>query len=105
MRLFRATVGDRLLIGELYLPIERLVAYYASGLDMPANFHLLTCEWSAPAIAAGRALRGGAAAGAWPNWVLSNHDRRASPRGSAPRRPCRGMLLTTLRGTPAVLRR
>ena len=28
---------DRLLLGELYLPLERLVAYYASGLDMPAE--------------------------------------------------------------------
>ena len=42
----RAAVGaERLLIGELYLPIERLVAYYASGLDLPANFHLLTTPW------------------------------------------------------------
>ena len=55
---------------------ERLVAYYASGLDMPANFHLLTCEWSAPALA--ELIERYEAAlpeGAWPNWVLGNHDR------------------------------
>ena len=59
----RAAVGDeRLLLGELYLPIERLVAYYASGLDMPANFHLLTHAVDAARDRrAGRALRGRAA--------------------------------------------
>ena len=46
IRDMRAAVGDeRLLIGELYLPIKRLVAYYDSGLDMPANFHLLSTPW------------------------------------------------------------
>src|SRR3954451_15001611 len=48
IREFRAAVGEeRLLLGELYLPIERLVAYYASGLDMPANFHLISTPWRA----------------------------------------------------------
>ena len=63
IRAFRDAVGDeRLLLGELYLPIERLVAYYASGLDMPANFHLLTTPWTPRDVAdAGRALRGRAA--------------------------------------------
>lgn len=104
VRLFRETVGDRLLIGELYLPIERLVAYYASGLDMPANFHLLTCEWSAAALAElieryEAALPGGA----WPNWVLGNHDRpRVASRLGAAQAPAAAMLLTTLRGTPTL---
>ena len=104
VRLFRETVGDRLLIGELYLPIERLVAYYASGLDMPANFHLLTCEWSAAALAElieryEQALP----EGAWPNWVLGNHDRpRLASRLGAAQAPAAAMLLTTLRGTPTL---
>jgi alpha-glucosidase len=104
VRRFRETVGDRLLIGELYLPIERLVAYYASGLDMPANFHLLTCEWSAPALA--QLIERYEAAlpeGAWPNWVLGNHDRpRVASRLGAAQAPAAAMLLATLRGTPTL---
>ena len=41
--LFRKAVGpDRALIGELYLPLERLVRYYGAGLDLPSNFHLIS---------------------------------------------------------------
>jgi alpha-glucosidase len=104
VRLFRSAVGDRLLLGELYLPIERLVAYYGSGLDMPANFHLLTTPWDAAAIAA-LAERYEAALpdGAWPNWVLSNHDRpRLASRIGAAQAPVAAVLLTTLRGTPTL---
>jgi alpha-glucosidase len=104
VRLFRETVGDRLLIGELYLPIERLVAYYASGLDMPANFHLLTCPWEAGALA--ELIERYEAAlpdGAWPNWVLGNHDRpRVASRLGAAQAPAAAMLLATLRGTPTL---
>jgi len=105
IRAFRETVGEeRLLLGELYLPIERLVAYYASGLDMPANFHLLTCEWTAPALA--ELIERYEAAlpeGAWPNWVLGNHDRpRVASRLGAAQAPAAAMLLTTLRGTPTL---
>ena len=35
---------DRVLIGEIYLPIERLVAYYGKelgGVHLPFNFQLL----------------------------------------------------------------
>jgi alpha-glucosidase len=102
IRRFRETVGERLLIGELYLPIERLVAYYASGLDMPANFHLLSTAWEAEAIA-GLVERYEAALpdGAWPNWVLGNHDRpRVASRTGQP--AAAAMLSLTLRGTPTL---
>ncbi len=104
VRLFRETVGDRLLIGELYLPIERLVAYYASGLDMPANFHLLTCPWEAGALASLiERYEAALPDGAWPNWVLGNHDRpRVASRLGAAQAPAAAMLLTTLRGTPTL---
>ena len=45
---------DRVLIGEIYLPIERLVAYYGrnlGGIHLPFNFTLLNAQWSARAIA------------------------------------------------------
>jgi alpha-glucosidase len=67
------------LIGEIYLPIERLVQYYGvnlGGVDVPFNFQLLLTSWQARDIAriigeyeAALSERG------WPNWVLGNHDR------------------------------
>src|SRR5262249_60915934 len=45
---------DRLLIGEIYLPVERLVAYYGRDLGelhLPFNFALLSAPWQARAIA------------------------------------------------------
>src|SRR5262245_32249355 len=41
---------ERLLIGEIYLPTERLVAYYGRdlrGLHLPFNFALLQTRWGA----------------------------------------------------------
>jgi alpha-glucosidase len=106
--LMRAAVdaagGERVLVGELYLPIERLVAYYAAGLDLPANFHLLTTPWRPEAIA-GLVERYEAALppGAWPNWVLGNHDRpRVASRLGAAQARVAAMLLLTLRGTPTL---
>ncbi len=39
---------DRVLIGEIYLPVERLAAYYGASRDgahLPFNFALLEAEW------------------------------------------------------------
>ncbi|HXO69912.1 MAG TPA: alpha-amylase family glycosyl hydrolase, partial [Bradyrhizobium sp.] len=44
---------DRVLIGEIYLPFERLVAYYGkdlAGAHLPFNFALLSAPWNARAI-------------------------------------------------------
>ena len=44
---------DRVLIGEIYLPLQRLVAYYGNdlaGAQMPFNFALLSTLWSARSI-------------------------------------------------------
>ena len=44
---------DRVLIGEVYLPLHRLVAYYGNdlaGAQMPFNFALLSTLWSARSI-------------------------------------------------------
>jgi len=98
---------DRLLIGELWLPIERLVAYYGRegrGLHLPFNFHLILTPWTAPTIAAlVDAYETALPSGAWPNWVLGNHDRSrvASRLGEAQARVA-AMLLLTLRGTPTL---
>ena len=95
---------DRLLIGEIYLPIDRLVAYYGEhgdGVHLPFNFQLVTEPWDARAIA--RCIEAYEAAlppGAWPNWVLGNHDQpRVASRTSAAQARVAAMLLLTLRGT------
>jgi alpha-glucosidase len=98
---------DRVLIGEIYLPIERLVAYYGANLDgvhLPFNFQLLRCPWNARAIADlidqyERALPHGG----WPNWVLGNHDNpRIASRVGREQARVAAMLLLTLRGTPTL---
>jgi alpha-glucosidase len=96
---------DRVLLAELGLPLEQAVAYYGpagSGIQVPFNFELLTAAWDARGIAAyvDRYLAA-LPAGAWPNWVLGNHDtpRVASRLGPAQARVA-AMLLLTLPGTP-----
>jgi alpha-glucosidase len=98
---------DRVLIGELYLPLERIVAYYGenlSGAQLPFNFLLISTHWDASTIA-GLIRRYEAAlpSGGWPNWVLGNHDkpRIASRVGTAQARVA-AVLLLTLRGTPTM---
>jgi alpha-glucosidase len=99
--------GARVLIGEVYLPLHRLVAYYGNdlaGAQMPFNFALLSTLWSARSIEKiiadyERALP----AGAWPNWVLGNHDRpRVASRVGREQARVAVMLLLTLRGTPTL---
>jgi alpha-glucosidase len=98
---------ERLLIGEIYLPFERLVAYYGhdlAGVHLPFNFVLLYAPWDARTISALiDEYEAALPAGGWPNWVLGNHDRAriASRVGSAQARIA-AMLLLTLRGTPTI---
>ena len=99
--------GDRLLIGELYLPIDRLVTYYGednSGVHLPFNFHLISTPWNAREISTLiDTYEAALPPGGWPTWVLGNHDRSriASRVGDAQARVA-AMLLLTLRGTPTV---
>jgi alpha-glucosidase len=98
---------ERVLIGELYLPIERLVAYYGtngSGVHLPFNFHLIERPWNARVIATLiEEYESALPTDGWPNWVLGNHDqhRLASRIGPAQARVA-AMLLMTLRGTPTL---
>lgn len=99
--------ADRLLIGEIYLPLHRLVSYYGAELDgahLPFNFALLRTPWRADELA--RLITDYEAAlpaGAWPNWVLGNHDRpRVASRLGAEQARIATMLLLTLRGTPTL---
>lgn len=98
---------QRLLIGEIYLPVERLVAYYGhenSGAHLPFNFLLIRAPWNATEVA--RIIQDYEAAlppDAWPNWVLGNHDQsRIATRVGPAQARVAAMLLLTLRGTPTV---
>jgi alpha-glucosidase len=98
---------DRLLIGEIYLPIERLVAYYGrelEGAHLPFNFQLIQASWHAPTLC--RMIKEYEAAlpfGGWPNWVLGNHDQpRIASRVGREQARVAMMLLLTLRGTPTL---
>jgi alpha-glucosidase len=99
--------GDRLLIGEIYLPVKRLVAYYGRdlrGVHLPFNFSLIGSTWHARTVA--RLIDEYEAVlpvGGWPNWVLGNHDRpRIAGRIGPNQARIAAMLLLTLRGTPTI---
>jgi alpha-glucosidase len=107
MRQVVEAYSDRVLIGEIYLPLKRLVAYYGdrlAGVHLPFNFQLLFTAWKASSVALlieeyERALP----AGAWPNWVLGNHDqKRVATRIGSRQARVAAMLLLTLRGTPTL---
>jgi alpha-glucosidase len=101
--------SSRVLIGEIYLPLQALVRYYGvgpqlTGANLPFNFHLIQTRWAADAIA--EVIRNYEAllpAGAWPNYVLGNHDQsRLATRIGALQGRAAAMLLLTLRGTPTM---
>src|SRR5277367_4186842 len=100
-------VHTHVLIGEIYLPVAQLVRYYGStraGVHLPFNFQLVDASWEAHSLGALIATYEAALPlGAWPNWVLGNHDRPrvATRRGPAQARVA-AMLLLTLRGTPTL---
>jgi alpha-glucosidase len=98
----------RMSVGEIHIfnwPVW--ASYYGENLDeihMPFNFTLLGVKWQARAV---RLLVDRLEAvlppGAWPNYVLGNHDepRLASHLGKEAARMA-AMLLLTLRGTPTL---
>jgi glycosidase len=100
-------LGERVLIGEIYLTVDRLMRYYGgelAGVHLPFNFQLIEAPWEARSLA--KLIADYEAAlppGGWPNWVLGNHDRPrvAAKRGQAQARIA-AMLLLTLRGTPTL---
>lgn len=98
---------ERVLIGEIYLPLERLVAYYGrdlAGAHLPFNFQLIHTAWNAREIAALIAeYEAAVPEGGWPNWVLGNHDQpRIGARVGPQQARVAAMLLLTLRGTPTM---
>ena len=99
---------DRMMIGEIYLPIHKLVAYYGTaesrGAHLPFNFLLLSLPWNASQIAATiDEYEGTLPEDGWPNWVLGNHDQpRITSRVGLHQAKVAALLLLTLRGTPTI---
>ncbi len=99
---------DRVLIGEMYLPVEELMGYYGrqqgGGLHLPYNFQLILLPWKAVEIFAGvNRYEASLPAFAWPNWVLGNHDKpRIATRVGTEQAKIAALLLLTLRGTPTI---
>ena len=109
---YSADGSERLLIGEIYLPLAKLVTYYGAGAngddgreaDLPFNFRLILTAWDAEKIACLiREYEALLPPGAWPNYVLGNHDQpRLATRIGAEQARVAAMLLLTLRGTPTI---
>ena len=106
MRAVVDSYGERVLIGELWPPIERMMPSYGEQLDevhLPFNLQLvLQPTWEARTIRqVVEAYEGALPRGAWPNWVLGNHDRpRVATRLGREQARVAQMLFLTLRGTP-----
>lgn len=100
-------LGERVLIGEIYLPVDRLMHYYGGirpGVHLPFNFQLIDMKWDARTLAAAiTTYEAALPRGGWPNWVLGNHDRpRVATRLGQIQARVASVLLLTLRGTPTL---
>jgi oligo-1,6-glucosidase/alpha-glucosidase len=108
MRAIAESYGNRALIGEIFLPFDRLAKWYGTPerpeVHLPFNFALIENPWDAETI--GKLIADYEASlpeRGWPNWVLGSHDaaRIAARVGEAQARVAM-MLLLTLRGTPTL---
>jgi glycosidase len=107
-RLLDSYPTPRAAIGEIHLfDLADLVSFYGTNLDelhMPFNFTLLATPWKAEAVrGAVEAMEAALPPGAWPNWVLGNHDEpRVASRLGAEGARAAMVLLLTLRGAPTL---
>ena len=98
----------RMAVAEMHVfDWPRLGSYYGKNLDelhMPFNFGLLKVPWTADGIrSVVDGLEAGIPPGAWPNYVLGNHDeRRLATRLGEHASWQAAVLLLTLRGTPTL---
>lgn len=108
MRQLAESYGERVLIGEIFLPNDRHALWYGTQerpeVHLPFNFQLIESDWNAKTLARVIAdYEASLPAFGWPNWVLGSHDapRIAARIGDAQARVA-AMLLLTLRGTPTL---
>lgn len=103
-----SNIRPRFSVGEIHMfEWEKWAQYYGKDLDelhMPMNFQLLGVDLQVDTVRqVVESLEQALPPGAWPNYVLGNHDetRIASRYGAAGARLA-AMLLLTLRGTPTL---
>ncbi|MES2270129.1 MAG: alpha-amylase family glycosyl hydrolase [Pseudomonadota bacterium] len=108
MRALADGYGERVLIGEIFLPNDRHARWYGAPdrpqVHLPFNFQLIENDWNAATL--NRIIADYEASlppFGWPNWVIGSHDapRIAARIGEAQARVA-AMLLLTLRGTPTL---
>lgn len=107
MRNVLDSYSERMMIGEIYLPINKLMSYYGvdnQGAHLPFNFQLLSLPWNAQQIAAAiDEYEGALPEEGWPNWIIGNHDNpRITSRVGRHQARIAAILLLTLRGTPTL---
>ncbi len=100
----------RMAVGEIHIfDFAKLASYYGTpenGLEfhMPFNFTLLNAKWNAQEFRKFiDQYEDALPSGAWPNYVLGNHDEgRIATRYGQEQARVAAMLLLTLRGTPTI---
>jgi alpha-glucosidase len=98
----------RVAIGEIHIfELDIWARYYGGALDelhLPFNFGLLAVPWDATGVLQFvNSLESTIPEGAWPNYVVGNHDEpRVASRIGPERARIAMMLLLTLRGTPTL---
>jgi len=98
----------RFSVGEIHVfDWEKWCSYYGENLDelhMPFNFSLIGQPWKLGTMRqVVDSLEGVLPAGAWPNYVLGNHDEpRLGSRYGEQNMRLAAMLLLALRGTPTI---
>lgn len=108
MRALADSFGERVLIGEIFLPNVRHARWFGTldqpEVHLPFNFQLIENDWDAATLA--RVIEEYEAslpAFGWPNWVFGSHDApRIAARIGEPQARVAAMLLLTLRGTPTL---
>ncbi len=106
-RLLDGYEPERFSIGEIHLTDwQEWAAYYGENdeLHMPYNFAMVagpwTAEWARDIVESQEAA---IPEGAWPNYVVGNHDEaRIASRLGAARARLATLLILTLRGTPTI---
>ncbi len=107
MRAIHNSYKEHMMIGEIYLPVHRLVTYYgneSNGVHLPFNFMLISLPWDTLRIASAiDEYESALPKNGWPNWVIGNHDNpRITSRVGIQQAKVAAMLLLTLRGTPTM---
>jgi alpha-glucosidase len=99
--------GDRVLLGELYVPFEELARFYGDRtpeLHLPLNLSLTWSKWDADTI--GRTIaeyQECVPDAGWPTTTLDTHDQqRIVARAGLEQARVAAMLLLTQRGTPTL---